>query len=123
MLNANKNDKSNARSSYRRCSGRKGVFRNFAKFTGKHLRQSLIFNKVAGLTCNFIKKGTLAQVFSCEFCKISKNAFFTEYLWVTASVLQTSVERYLEPYKIYTIECLAKIANSLKALLSQNASS
>ena len=28
---------------------KKGVFRNFAKFTGKHLRQSLFFNKVAGL--------------------------------------------------------------------------
>ena len=25
--------------------------------------------------CNFIKKETLAQVFSCEFCKISKNIF------------------------------------------------
>ena len=25
--------------------------------------------------CNFIKKETLAQVFSCEFCKISKNTF------------------------------------------------
>ena len=25
------------------------VFRNFAKFTGKHLCQSLFFNKVAGL--------------------------------------------------------------------------
>ena len=23
--------------------------------------------------CNFIKKETLAQVFSCEFCEISKN--------------------------------------------------
>ena len=29
-------------------------------------------------TCNFIKKETLAQVFSCEFCEISKNTFFTE---------------------------------------------
>ena len=27
----------------------KGVLRNFAKFTGKHLCQSLIFNKVAGM--------------------------------------------------------------------------
>ena len=26
---------------------------------------------------NFIKTETLAQVFSCEFCEISKNAFFT----------------------------------------------
>ena len=25
--------------------------------------------------CNFIKKETLAQVFFCEFCKISKNTF------------------------------------------------
>ena len=25
--------------------------------------------------CNFIKKETLAQVFSCEFCEISKNIF------------------------------------------------
>ena len=25
--------------------------------------------------CNFIKKGTLAQTFSCEFCEISKNTF------------------------------------------------
>ena len=25
------------------------------------------------LPCNFIKRETLAQVFSCEFCEISKN--------------------------------------------------
>ena len=36
---------------------------------------------------NFIKKETLAQVFSCEFCEISKNTFFTEHLWETASVI------------------------------------
>ena len=53
----------------------KGALWNFAKFTGKHLCQSLFFNKVAGQACNFIKKETLAQVFSCEFCKISKNIF------------------------------------------------
>ena len=35
--------------------------------------------------CNFIKKETLAQVFSCECCQISKNTVFTEHLWVTAS--------------------------------------
>ena len=28
----------------------------------------------------FTKKETLAQLFSCEFCKISKNTFFTEQL-------------------------------------------
>ena len=31
--------------------------------------------------CSFIKKETLAQVFSCEFCEISKKTFFTEHLW------------------------------------------
>ena len=35
--------------------------------------------------CNFIKKETLAQVFSCEFCEFSKNIFFTEHLWTTVS--------------------------------------
>ena len=34
----------------RRCSVKKGVLRNFAKFTGKHLFQGLFFNKVVGLS-------------------------------------------------------------------------
>ena len=33
---------------------KKGVLRNFTKFTGKHLCQSFFFNKVAGRS-NFIK--------------------------------------------------------------------
>ena len=37
------------RSSHQRSSIKKGVLRNFTKFTGKHLCQSLFFNKVAGL--------------------------------------------------------------------------
>ena len=36
---------------------KKGVLKDFAKFTGKHLCQSPFFNKVAGLqACNFILK-------------------------------------------------------------------
>ena len=34
----------------------------------------------------FNKKETVAEVFYCEFCEISKNTFFTEHLWATASV-------------------------------------
>ena len=67
---------------------KKGVLKNFTKFTGKYLRQSLFFNKVAGLrpeACNFIKKETLAQASSCEFCEIFKNIFFTEHVRATAS--------------------------------------
>ena len=37
------------RRSHRRRSVRKGVLRNFAKFTGKRLCQSLFFNTVAGI--------------------------------------------------------------------------
>ena len=43
---------------------KKGVFRSFTKFTGKHLCQRL-----------FVNKETLAQVFYREFCEISKNTF------------------------------------------------
>ena len=41
-------------------------------------QNSLVFS-------NFIQKEPLTQVFSCEFCEISKNTFFTEHLWTTAS--------------------------------------
>ena len=41
--------------------------------------------KLQTKACNFIKKGTLAQMFSCELCEISKSTFFTEHPWTTAS--------------------------------------
>ena len=69
---------------------KKGVLKNFAIFTRKHLCQSLF------LCCNFIKKETLAQGFFCEFYKIFKNTFFTEYLWMTAFVLQQLLALYFE---------------------------
>ena len=34
------------RSNHQKCSIKKGVFKNFAKFTGKHLCQSLLFNLI-----------------------------------------------------------------------------
>ena len=37
------------RNSHRRCSARKGVLRNFAIPTGKHLCSSLLFDKATGL--------------------------------------------------------------------------
>ena len=40
--------------------------------------------------CNFIKKETLAQVLSCEFCETSKNIFLTEHFLGTASIKATS---------------------------------
>ena len=59
---------------------KKGALRNFAKFTGKHLYQSLFLNKVVGLACNLIKKESLAQVFPVNFTKFLSTPFFTEHL-------------------------------------------
>ena len=44
-----------------------------------------------GQACNFVKRETLAQVFSCEICEICKNIFFTEQLWTTASEFVTEM--------------------------------
>ena len=63
---------------YQRFSVKKSVPRNFAKFRGKYLCQSIFFYKVD-------KKETLAQVFSGEFCEISKNTFFTEHFLTIVS--------------------------------------
>ena len=69
-----------------RCSVyRKGVLRDFTKFTGKHLCQKIFFNEVACLRPATLLKKSMAQVFSCEFCKISKNTFFYKTPLVAAS--------------------------------------
>ena len=41
--------------------------------------------KLHAEACNFIKKETMAQVFSCEFYEIFKNTSFTEHLRPTTS--------------------------------------
>ena len=58
--------------SHQRCSVRKGGLRNFAKFTGKHLCQSLFFNKA----CNFIKKRLWNRCFPMNFAKFPRATFF-----------------------------------------------
>ena len=123
FLEISQNSQQNTcRSNHLKCSMKKVILRNFTKFKGKHLCQSLFFNKVADLrpatsikkrlwcrcfpvtftkflrtpfhrtplddcfcTCNFIKKETLVQVFSCEFCGISKNTFSYRTPQVVAS--------------------------------------
>ena len=41
------------------------------------------------LRLHLIKKGTLSQVFSCQFCKVFKNTFLTEQ-FPTASIYRSS---------------------------------
>ena len=63
-----KDQKYFTRSSHQRCSVKKGVFKSFAKFAGKHLCQSLLFNKVAGHRSVF-------RCFPVNFAKFKRTSF------------------------------------------------
>ena len=53
-----------------RCSVKKGVLRNFAKFTLKHLCQGLFCNKVAGFRpATLLKKRLWHRCFPINFAK------------------------------------------------------
>ena len=60
---------------------KKGVLRNIAKFTGKHLCQSLFFNKIAGLRpATLLKKRLWHRCFPVNFAKFRRTPIFTEQL-------------------------------------------
>ena len=69
----------------RRCSIKKVFLKKFRKIHRKNLCQSLFLIKLQTEICNFTKKETLAQVFSCEFCEISKSTFSYRTLPVATS--------------------------------------
>ena len=72
-----------ATSSHQWCSVRKSVLRNFVKFTGKHLCQSLFYNKVAGLRpATSLNKRLWHRCFLVNFAKFLRTpTFFIEHLW------------------------------------------
>ena len=60
----------------RRCSVKKGVLSNFLNVTGKHLCQSLFFNKVAGLRpASLFKKRPWHRCFPVTFTKLLTTSF------------------------------------------------
>ena len=64
---------------------KKGVLKNFANLTGKHLRESLFFNKVPGLrTKTLLEKRLWHRCFPVKFARFFKNTFFTEHLRASA---------------------------------------
>ena len=71
---------------------KKGVIRNFAKFTGIHLCQSLFFNKGAGLRP--------------QFCEISKNSYSYKTPLVAASECSWSLEYEKRTYQNFIIQNL-----------------
>ena len=64
------------RSSHQRCFTQKGVLRNFTKFTGKHLCQSIFYNKVASLRpATLLKKRHWHRCFPVNFVKFLTTPF------------------------------------------------
>ena len=92
---------------------KKGVLRNFAKFTGKHLCQSLFFNKTAGLRSFFIEYlwwlilKTIATLFSVG--KTSRNRvpcfsrLFLNKVKVSINVLRVTRKSALNYCKIISV--------------------
>ena len=61
---------------------KKGVLRNFAKFTRKHLCQSLFVNKVTGLRpATLLKKRLWHRCFPVNFTKFLRVPFLKEHIW------------------------------------------
>ena len=74
-------NKTTIRSSRPEVFRKKGFLRNFAKFTGKHLCQSLFLNKVAGLRpATLLKKRLWHRCFPVNFVKFLRTPFLTEHL-------------------------------------------
>ena len=80
------------KSRHPRCSVKKGILRNFVKFTGKNLCQKLFSNKVAGLRpANLLKKRLWHGCFPVNF---------TEFLW-TPFLQNTSGRLHLWVTEVY----------------------
>ena len=81
---------------------KKGVLRNFTKFTGKHLCQSLFFNGLRPGT--LVKKRLCYRCFPVNFVKFLRTSFLTEHLWwlllkktCTEKALATSWSHTVKP--------------------------
>ena len=74
----------------------RGVLENFTKFTGKHLCQSLFFNKIAGLKpATLLKKRLWHRCFSVNFANILRTPFFIEDLrWMLLEYMFANRHRY-----------------------------
>ena len=72
---------------------KKCVFKNFAKFTGKHLSQSLFLNKVGGLRpAILLRKTSWHRCFPVNFAKFLLALFFGRTPLVAASVTNQFIE-------------------------------
>ena len=89
------------RSSHRRCSLKKGVFRNFAKF-----------RKISHEACNFIKKRLWHKRFPVNFAKFRKTPFF-KYKYLRTSFYRTNLGDCFLCSQYCPFQCLPKVHHSI----------
>ena len=81
------------------CSLKKGVLRNFVKFTWKYLCQSLFFNKVTGLRpTTLFKRRPWHRCFSVNFVKFLRIAFLQniyERLLLHRKIVHSMLLKYI----------------------------
>ena len=95
------------RSSHPEVFYKKGVIKNLAKFTGKHLCWSIFFKKVSGHSpATLLKKRLQHRCFPMSFAKFLTAPFFIDnLLWLllrfaTKIIQNVSLERRLEFFSI-----------------------
>ena len=86
---------------------KKGVLRNFAKFTGKHLCQGLFLNRVAGLSpATLLKQRLCHRCFPVNFAKFlrtnTSGGCFCQFTFIFCEHVQGAVRHVENLIKIYS---------------------
>ena len=91
---------------------KKGVLRNFEKFTGKHLCQSLLFNKVAGPShVTLLKERLWRRCFPVNFLKFLRTPSVTEHVWwllLKTPVIQLIFKEEMVDLQLYYSQTLSQ---------------
>ena len=98
---------------------KKAVLRDFPKFTGKHLCQSLFITKVGGQGRQFYLKRDPGTGVSCESAKSGKTPFLTEHLRWLLLVLQNRWS-YKFPDIHQKISVFKPLFNTVRGLKARN---
>ena len=98
----------NYRSSHHRCSVEKGVLRNFAKFTGKRLYQSLAWRLKAA---TLLKKRLWCRCFPVNFARFFRTPFLQKnsgrlLLKLEVNALGRYYQEALKKHEIYHVYLL-----------------
>ena len=99
-----------SRSSRPKVFCKKGIVRNFGKFTGKHLCQNVFLNKVADLRpATLLKERLWHRCFSVNFAKFLRTPFLTERLrWLLLVFYRIDVMKNSQKSVVVRVPVLQK---------------